>query len=331
MNIAMILNSGKNPKWRYYLAAYARELVPAALLRKSLDACLREIDSRPDRAEIYRRVEYYCRLKPVTAQGWQNIAARDADIRRDRIGTIKPCHQSVYYHDLVEYSRYFNPSLLINWLPGDITYIPEVPAVVKSRPIVADGSNGNSILLNLDKVRHFIFLKDRLTWEEKQKDVIFRGKIGRKPNRITFMERFFSRDGYDAAIVNTYAPHPEWTSAKITLWQQLRHAGIMSIEGNDVASNLKWIMSSNSLAISPRMRYETWFMEGTLAGGEHYVEVADNFSDLDDKMEYYFSHPKQAKEIISNAHRYVSCFQNPRREKLVSLLTLYRYLSILNG
>jgi len=331
MNIQMILNSGKNPKWKYYLAAYARELVPASILRKNLSTCLREIESRPDRAEIFRRTDYYCCLNRESCHGWQNTVVNDTNINRDRIGGIRLCRQSVYYHDLVEYTRYFNTSLLINWLPGDITYIPEVPAVVKSRPIARDGSNGNSILLNLDKVRHFIFIKDQLTWDEKQKDVLFRGKIGGKRNRVIFMERFYGRDGYDVAIVNTYAKHPEWTSEKITLWQQLRHAAIMSIEGNDVASNLKWIMSSNSLAVSPRLRYETWFMEGTLIGGEHYVEVADDYSDLDDKMEYYFSHPKEAKEIISNAHRYVSHFQDSRREKLISLLTLQRYLSILNG
>ena len=54
----------------------------------------------------------------------------------------------------------------------------------------------------------------------------------------------------------------------------------MSLEGIDVATNLKWIMSSNSLCFSPKLRYETWFMEGKLVPGVHFVEVRDDFDDL---------------------------------------------------
>ena len=51
------------------------------------------------------------------------------------------------------------------------------------------------------------------------------------------------------------------------MYDNLNYKFILAIEGYDVATNLKWIMSSNSLAVMPRPTYATWFMEGTLIPG----------------------------------------------------------------
>ena len=99
----------------------------------------------------------------------------------------------------------------------------------------------------------------------------------------------------------------------------------MSIEGNDVASNLKWVMSSNSIAVMPRPLFETWFMEGRLIPNYHYIEVKPDFSDLLERMDYYSAHPEEAEAIIKHAHEYVDQFRNSRRERLISLLVLKKY------
>ena len=80
--------------------------------------------------------------------------------------------------------------------------------------------------------------------------------------------------------------------------EQLQNKFILCIEGNDVASNLKWAMSSNSLVfMTKKPKFETWFMEGTLIPGHHYVEIKDDYSDMIEKMDYYLSHrvkPRQS-------------------------------------
>ena len=38
----------------------------------------------------------------------------------------------------------------------------------------------------------------------------------------------------------------EWMTPKKTIREHLDYKFIMALEGNDVASNLKWVMSSNS-------------------------------------------------------------------------------------
>ena len=102
----------------------------------------------------------------------------------------------------------------------------------------------------------------------------------------------------------------------------------MAIEGNDVASNLKWVMSSNSLAVMPRPTCETWFMEGKLEAGKHYVEVRDDYADLEEKLQHYIQHPEEAEEIIRNAHDFVRQFRDPSREELIQLLVMDKYLRL---
>jgi len=105
----------------------------------------------------------------------------------------------------------------------------------------------------------------------------------------------------------------------------------MSLEGNDVASNLKWVMSSNSIAVTPRLTCETWFMEGTLIPNYHYIEVKPDFSDLEERLTYYIQHPEEAEAIIQHAHEYVDQFRDEEREKLIQLLVLKKYFDITNS
>jgi hypothetical protein len=100
----------------------------------------------------------------------------------------------------------------------------------------------------------------------------------------------------------------------------------MCLEGNDVATNLKWVMSSNSIAVMPRPTCETWFMEGRLVPNYHYIEIKDDLSDLEDRLQYYSSHPAEAQEIIGYAHEFVAQFMDEERERIISLLVMENYL-----
>ncbi|GAF01816.1 hypothetical protein JCM21142_433 [Saccharicrinis fermentans DSM 9555 = JCM 21142] len=107
--------------------------------------------------------------------------------------------------------------------------------------------------------------------------------------------------------------------------EQLNYKFILSLEGNDVATNLKWIMSSHSVAVMPTPKYETWFMEGTLIPDYHYIHIKDDYSDLNDKLNYYIHHPEKTEEIRKNANKYIHQFKNKEREDLISLLVLQKY------
>jgi len=121
--------------------------------------------------------------------------------------------------------------------------------------------------------------------------------------------------------------YPAWHKPKISFYAQLRYKFILALEGNDVATNLKWIMSSNSIAVMPRPRYETWFMEGRLIPDYHYIAIRDDYSDLEERLQYYIDHPDKAREIVAHANEYIRQFADSRRERLISLLTLDKYFS----
>jgi hypothetical protein len=77
-----------------------------------------------------------------------------------------------------------------------------------------------------------------------------------------------------------------------------------------------------------RPRFETWFLESWLRPGEHYVELADDFSDLAEKVEHYNAHSGEAQRILDNAHAFVAPFRDETQEELVSLLVLQRYFEL---
>ncbi len=235
----------------------------------------------------------------------------------------------------METARYFAPRLRWILTPGDVADLQPLPTILKSRPIGDD--NYNSVVLNLNKVRHFLFVNDHKAWRDKRDIAIFRGDVGNpkdgnvKPNRAHFMERWFGTPMVDAASIDCIDVHPEWQSGKMTIGEHLDYKFVMSLEGNDVASNLKWVMSSNSIAVTPRLTCETWFMEGTLVPNYHYIEVKPDFSDLEERLTYYIEHPDEAEAIIRHAHEYVAQFQDKGREQLISLLVMKKYLDFTNS
>lgn len=317
------LRTGKNAKFPYFARSVARELlVPAALRRAQRERLLASIAGRPDRDEIEARASYCCRIDPAAPVPLPADAPR---LRDQRL----PWKGQVYYFDTREWLRWFPRDLRWLHVPGDVTAVPPAPAIVKSRPIAEDrggaSANAGAVLLNLNKVRHFIFVRDGLRFADKLPRAVFRGKVKGKPKRIALFERFFGRPGLDLGDTSSRAVRPEWANGRLSIAEQLRFRYVLAIEGNDVASNLKWILSSNSLAVMPRPEYETWFQEGLLEPGVHYVEIRPDYADLEEKLAWYDAHPGEAERILAAAHAWVDRFRDPARERLVSLRVLDRY------
>lgn len=315
-----LFRSGKNNKLKYYIINFIRVYsIPDFLYRVRRKAIIDSLNNRLDKDYILSRVDYYCRLQSVIPM--QEDKGMIMNFGR------KGKYNSVYFFDTYEFLRYFPKSLRWNYRFGDVNTLQSSPSVVKSRPITE--KNENSVLLNLDKVRHFIFLNDKRRFIEKKNEVIFRGKISDKPRRIAFCERWFSDPICDiGGIEGKHSVHLEWVVPKMSLYDHLDFKFIMCLEGNDVASNLKWVMNSNSLAVMPKPTCETWFMEGKLIPDYHYVEIKSDYSDLKERMEYFMEHTDEALAIISHAHEWCAQFFDKKREKLISILVLDKYFKM---
>lgn len=313
------LNSGKNSKLLYFVKSILRTHIPRPLLAMMLRRRLAGVDARADRDYILDRVNYYCKLDggtPYDAGEWRRRAVE--------IGRQPPVRPKVYYYDAMRYARWFSPALRWVYVPGDVSYNMDVPTIVKSRPVGDD--NVMSVLLKLNEVRHYIYVNDKTPWREKKDMAIFRGGITgprRLANRKPFVERWYGHPMFDIGVINR--EFPQWFTPKTTIAEQLGYKFIICLEGNDVASNLKWVMSSNSIAVMPRPRIETWYMEGRLVPGYHYIEVKPDFSDVAERLEYYIAHPAEAEDILRHQHEWLAQFRNTRRETLISLLVLEKY------
>lgn len=295
----------------YYTANILRQGVPLILYNWALKRRIRI--SALDNELINKRVNYYNKLNGETDVGPNAITLAKMRIFKS---------PKAYNFDTYIYTRYFNRFLKANFLFGDVTHVAEVPSIQKSRPVAVD--NANAVLLNLDKRRHFVFVKDERPFSEKKDLLIGRGVIT-QPHRIRFMQLYFNNPLCDLGQVNKTGGNIKWLKPKLDIAAHLQYKFILSLEGNDVATNLKWIMSSNSIAVMPKPKYETWFMEGCLIGGEHYIEIKSDFSDLEERLTYYIQHPDEAALIIVKANAHVKQFLDTKREDVIALLVLHKY------
>lgn len=320
MKIIKKLGSGKNVKLFYFVNNFINYYLPKFLFRMRLSRVLKGKYSKDP--EVLERVNYYNKLSS------KKELPKDSLILKNHKYKNKTS-QSVYFFDSYEFTRWFSDGFKWSNAFGDVTYVPELPSIVKSRPIAGD--NENSVVLNLDKVRHFVFLDDKKKFTEKDNKLIFRGKISDKLRRREFVEMYINHPMCDLGETSARGVTPkEWIKPKKTLWEHLDYKFIMALEGNDVASNLKWVMSSNSLAVMPEPTYETWFMEGKLIPNVHYVRIKDDYSDLEERLNFYIENPDEAQKIIDNAHKYVFQFMNKKKERAISLMVMNKYFEMTN-
>jgi hypothetical protein len=328
-SLAYKLRSGKPPKFLYFVTNLAARLVPSCCYRLRLKRTLERAERRPDKAYIARRVSYYNRLSLPVALPADNRANLHFGYLEylGPIGryTFSLFHKA-YYFDARRYTRWFPPTLRWGYLPGDVYFTPPYPMIVKSR-LLAD--NKNSVVMKLDSFRHFMFVDDAIPFAQKADRAIFRGKVRKSRSRADFLHRFFGHPLVDCGVVGRdEGVLDEWLTPKMTIRAHLRYKFIMALEGNDVASNLKWVMSSNSVAVMPPPTCESWFMEGTLIPNYHYIAIRPDFSDLEERLHYYIEHPDEAQQIVEHAHEYVAQFRDRRREDLISLLVLRKYFRL---
>ena len=123
--------------------------------------------------------------------------------------------------------------------------------------------------------------------------------------------------------INKGTEHDHWVRPKISIGEHLLYKFVLCIEGFDVATNLKWVMSSNSIAVMPEPTYESWFMEGSLVPNVHYIRIAEDYSDVEDVLEYYITHPEACLEIIQMLRIYQQ-FQDSSLEER-SLWVMQKY------
>jgi len=317
------LFQNRNNKLAYYFKGHVKRLYPKKWLTLDLDKLQKSIKNF-DELEMNRRLDYY--YKSPTTFSLNDKFSMEYKMQYWRLSAIQDIsfEHGVYSLDLMEYTRFFPQDYKIAYMFGDVTSVPAIPSVTKSRPVF---NNDNSVLMKFDKVRHFYFIDKDISYREKKNKLVWRGAVI-QPHRVKFMEKFFNKSNLiDVGDFNKgpNAVNDKWRVPFMSINEQLQYKFILSIEGNDVATSTKWIMSSNSLLFMTKPKFETWLMEGELIPNHHYVLVNDDYSNLEEKINYYIENTDEAEQIIQNANNFIVQFKSSKSEDWLQLKILQRY------
>lgn len=300
-------------KARFYLSRFTEVLASSLWQRADYANLINRLAPREDErlARLLDRLTYYNRLgvnQPVTPGAFP-------------VGSLWKQRKKTRILDLMHIFRHFDRELKIDFTIEDIATVPAKPTFVKSRPI--EEPNSPSLLLKLGEIRNYYWRRDRLPHAQKEPRAVWRGAC-HQPHRQAFIQRASNSRRLDAGDVRAQAS-PNLQRPFMSLREQMKYRFIVSLEGNDVGTNLKWIMRSNSVCMMPRPQVESWFMEGCLQAGKHYVEISSDPDDIDEKIEYFASHLDEAEEIVRAAQSFADEFYQRDNEVLLQLLVALKY------
>ena len=237
--------------------------------------------------------------------------------------------------------------------PWDLSWSLDTPTFTKSR-VLEDPKN--SVLLPLENLyipNYFTnILNDDIPYDEKLNTCVWRGAnsgdfFGNKnrPNRSALVIRHRFNEKYDIGL--SYANYkyksktnepwehgnPEDYVRDIkTIKDQLKYKFILSLEGNDIGTNLSWIMLSNSVLLMTKPFIESWRVESKMKPYKHYVPLKKDFSDLDEIMNWCLKNDKKCKEIAFNSRLFALQFFDISNEKKIceEIIKKYYYFTMEN-
>ena len=232
--------------------------------------------------------------------------------------------------------KIFEKSILIQ--TGDVHFNTPIPIITKTRPISINDSNEkiNNVIFRLEINRHWFnpikeVIKNDILFNEKNNKIVWRGASNgflydeTRPSRLALCKKYNENSNpmIDIGFVNNYEDLNG--KGKLSIAEQLKSKFIISLEGGDVGTGLKWMLYSNSTVIMPKPTMEGWFMEGLLEPWVHYVPLKNDFSDLEEKYEWCLNNLEKCEEIATNGKKYMEQFLDEDTEKKIETLIIQKY------
>ena len=251
-------------------------------------------------------------------------------------------HQRIQVEDITSQFPSDGKDCLGLYRAGDMTCNFTVPTLTKNR-IINEPRPGNNILTYICKHRHWEGvvrqMKDKtyIPWHNKKNKAIWRGaqtnRFTPANPRLVLVKRFIHHEKIDAGFVNVNWMEVDNFSKKyikgsrMSIAEMLTYKYIISLEGNDIATNLSWILYSNSLVIMPVPIRETWLLESCLIPWVHFVPISATLDDLEEKIEWCIANDDKCQQIVENASVYISNFLDFEEEAKLSTRVMEAYFN----
>lgn len=215
-----------------------------------------------------------------------------------------------YYKDMQNFCLYTkseNQKYIVQF--GD--YKMQSYGMSKSRLI----SERCNIIIPLNMARHWNFkiIKSEFPWRLKREAIIWRGTTTGEDTRREYVQSLYKQHNVRFTRIVQHKKH--WITNTRQLGQPmskeaiLRYKYVLSLPGNDVATNLKWLMFQNSVIVMPPPKVEGWLLEGLLQPFVHYVPIyhPDNITNV---LNWMKENDDKCKQIVSNANKYIKRLYN---------------------
>jgi hypothetical protein len=203
-----------------------------------------------------------------------------------------------------------------------------LPVLSKVR-IIDNNNTTKAILVKYAYIRHWKILEtfvDNVRWSDKIQEIIWRGNhlvgLDKPYNRQKILEKWaniYNLRFFPITPNDTYYKNNTnyFTDTKLSPNDMCCYKYLLCIEGNDVATSLKWMLMSKSVVIMAPPKIESWLMEGLLKPFVHYVPLLDDYSNLDQMLEWCKNNDRKCFEIVQNANQWMSQFLDKDTELLL--------------
>lgn len=205
-----------------------------------------------------------------------------------------------------------------------------LPIIRKSRKITDD----RSIIYDLRSLRYntpcIEVVKSDIDWNKKKNNVVWRGATTGQVTRERFVKKYFDKYNIGFSTVKQKPHLAQYMKQKVSISEQLKFKFIVSLQGNDLASNIRWVLLSNSVPIMPKPAWVGWTMEDKLIHNVHYLELNEDLSNLEELLEWAENNNEACQEIANNGKMYVSQFLDRNYNDKIRMMLLEEYASRIN-
>lgn len=183
-----------------------------------------------------------------------------------------------------------------------------------------------SIIWKVETIRHWEPIEpsrmEDIQWEEKESVAIWRGAFTgngharssmpeidhcRQNQRCRFVLEHINSKIIDAGIDDTVGLIADTingvkiTKSRLSMKKIQSYKVIISFEGNDVASGLKWNLLSRSVVLMPKPTRTSWAMEELLEPWKHYIPMNENGTNAEEMVQWVIDNDQKAKQISQRA------------------------------
>lgn len=184
-----------------------------------------------------------------------------------------------------------------------------LPSISKSRLALSENSDNVPIIWPLNMPRHYrdvdsyhSEISNEVPWKKKLPRVFWRGVTTGERHRLLDRWIQYDRDVIDIALTEVvvkrdgsgsvgaeggiglsfYRNHlaKHHVRNKETVIHMAKYKYLLSVEGNDVATGLKWMLYSNSVVLMSPPKYASWAMEDLLLPFVHYIPLNSDFCQI---------------------------------------------------